>query len=465
MPPRFSRAARRWAAVRWTTAPEPVDSLNATSAAASTARAMAAGVRPSALTASWARSTSGASGRPLRAAPKMAARAGASGRSTRMWRSKRPGRMTAGSRESRSLVAAMTMSSGTRRHFSTSRSSSLTVRRASWLPKSSRRWAMESNSSKNRMHGMRSAAKAKARRRLRAASPAYGDATSAVVTWIRLRPNSPADARAMNDFPTPGGPWSRSPFHRSRYARASPAKASMRPNVSFISAFSATMPPTSAKVGRSAGPSTVKWCGSSAAAAAGLVVAGGGAVEATGRAGCVVGNGGPGCAGAGVAATGRSERLPATAQTRPLARRPLTTMPQVSPAVVLLLSSPKRMKPVKMKTACSAARPLRRRSTFGRAARAIHPRTGINASTTSAHGRLHHGPSAPAGRPRRPYSQPIQRMTARPTAPKTRSVVLSTVAIHGQAPASLIRPASVTAKPCPSTTLAATTDPSSSSRL
>ena len=134
VPPRWSRAVFRWAAVSWTTCPEPVDSLKAASDAASTARAIAAGVSPSALMASSAQVEVGAPaaglrGRRRRWRPgpgRRGGRRGCGGRSG-------PGRMTAGSRESRSLVAAMTMSSGTRRHCSTSRSSSLTVRRASWF--------------------------------------------------------------------------------------------------------------------------------------------------------------------------------------------------------------------------------------------------------------------------------------------------------------------------------------------
>ena len=88
-----------------------------------------------------------------------------------MWRSKRPGRMTAGSSPSRSLVAAITTSSRTSLYASSVCRSWFTVRRDSWSGQSSRRWATESNSSKNSTQGTLAVASRNTSSTLRADSP------------------------------------------------------------------------------------------------------------------------------------------------------------------------------------------------------------------------------------------------------------------------------------------------------
>src|SRR5207237_505427 len=156
-----------------------------------------------------------------------------------------------GSSRSRWLVAAMMTSSRTGRHSSSDCSSWVTTRLLSSLMPSSRRSAIASNSSKNSSTGTFRAASANTARRLRLDSPTNLEIRSDVDTCTKPRPNSPAVAFARNVLPTPGGPCSSTPLTLILYVWASPANASSSPNVSASSAFSASIPPTSANVGSS----------------------------------------------------------------------------------------------------------------------------------------------------------------------------------------------------------------------
>ena len=90
------------------------------------------------------------------------------------------------------------------------------MRRASWSGLSSRRWATESNSSKNSTHGTLRRAWRKIAFTLRADSPRYDDTRSPVETCRNDNPNSPAVALATNVLPVPGRPCRRMPFQVMR---------------------------------------------------------------------------------------------------------------------------------------------------------------------------------------------------------------------------------------------------------
>jgi hypothetical protein len=179
----------------------------------STIFSIEAGVIPSVRRTSSSRSRSVAAGRSSSSARKIPRRASASGRSMRMCRSKRPGRTTAGSRCSTEFVAATTSSRLSSRLPSSAVSSPFTVRRDSWSGVESRRWATESNSSKNSRHGRFCSAVSNALSMLRAEPPCIELMRSPVETWMKLMPYWPAIACAKYVLPTPGGPCRRIPFH------------------------------------------------------------------------------------------------------------------------------------------------------------------------------------------------------------------------------------------------------------
>ena len=107
----------------------------ASSAASLTRLARSAPVKPGVCAASASRSISLPIGLPRECTSRIALRPGRSGRSTTIWRSKRPGRSSAGSRMSGRLVAAMRMMLSFISKPSISTSSWLRVcSRSSWPP-------------------------------------------------------------------------------------------------------------------------------------------------------------------------------------------------------------------------------------------------------------------------------------------------------------------------------------------
>src|SRR5215213_8570198 len=108
----------------------------------------------------------------------MSRRARASGRSIRMCRSNLPARITAGSRCSRELVAAITSNPRSPWCASSDVSSWLTARRDSWSGVLSRRCATESNSSKKSRQGRFCSAVSNALSMMRAEPPTMPESRS-----------------------------------------------------------------------------------------------------------------------------------------------------------------------------------------------------------------------------------------------------------------------------------------------
>ena len=197
--------------------PPAMDFRIASRAAPLTMVAMSAALMPSVRLTSSSILTSPTTGRPDSWASKMHRRAASSGKGIEMWRSKRPGRIAASSSVDLLLVAAITIRSGTSRADSNSRSNWFTTRVDSVShDESSRRCAIESNSSKKRMQGLCFAAFANTSATCLLDSPAKPEMISETRTSMKLSPNSPATAFARKVLPTPGGPYSSTPFQSIR---------------------------------------------------------------------------------------------------------------------------------------------------------------------------------------------------------------------------------------------------------
>ena len=138
-----------------------------------------------------------------------------SGLSTSTWRSKRPGRSSAGSSTSGRFVAAMMMTPLRESKPSISASSWFSVcSRSSWLPIGlcTRALPSASSSSMNTMHGALASA-CWNRSRMRAAPTPTNISTNSEP--LRLKKGtcaSPATARASRVLPVPGGPTSSTPL-------------------------------------------------------------------------------------------------------------------------------------------------------------------------------------------------------------------------------------------------------------
>ena len=160
------------------------------------------------------RSTSGASGLPLACTPRIARRAASSGRSTRMRRSKRPGRSSAGSSTSGRLVAAMTTTRSVRSKPSISDSSWFSVCSRSSLPPprpAPRARPTASISSMKTIAGALFFASLNRSRTRAAPRPTNISMNSEALIEKNGTPDSPATARASSVLPVPGGPTSSTP--------------------------------------------------------------------------------------------------------------------------------------------------------------------------------------------------------------------------------------------------------------
>ena len=191
-------------------------SLRAASSAASLTRlARSAPAKPAVRAAMTLRSTSRPSFTFLTWMRRISSRPLTSGLSTSTWRSKRPGRSSAGSSTSGRLVAPMMMTPLRASKPSISASSWLSVcSRSSWLPIGlwTRTLPSASSSSMKTMHGALASACAK-RSRTRAAPTPTNISTNSEP--LRLKNGtfaSPATARASSVLPVPGGPTSSTPF-------------------------------------------------------------------------------------------------------------------------------------------------------------------------------------------------------------------------------------------------------------
>ena len=171
---------------------------------------------PAAARATRSRSTSGASFTFLACTFRMATRPSRSGSSTGMRRSKRPGRVRAGSRISGRLVAARSMTPLLPSKPSISLSSWFKVCSRSSLPPKpapdSRRLPMVSISSMKTMQGAFSLACLNRSRTLAAPMPTNISTNSLPEMEKKGTLASPATALASRVFPVPGGPTSRTPL-------------------------------------------------------------------------------------------------------------------------------------------------------------------------------------------------------------------------------------------------------------
>mmetsp|Transcript_16692 Transcript_16692/g.51284 ORF Transcript_16692/g.51284 Transcript_16692/m.51284 type:complete len:200 (+) Transcript_16692:1537-2136(+) len=148
-------------------------------------------------------------GRPRACTLRMASRPVLSGRSTVTWRSKRPGRRSAGSRVSLRLVAATTSTPSELLKPSISVRIWLRVCSRSSLPlltPTPRRPPTASISSMNTTQGAFLRASAKRLRTREAPTPTNISTNSEPETLMNLASASPARERAMRVLPVPGGP-------------------------------------------------------------------------------------------------------------------------------------------------------------------------------------------------------------------------------------------------------------------
>ncbi len=155
-----------------------------------------------------------ASGLPRVCTSRIFARPLRSGRSTAIWRSKRPGRSSAGSRMSGRLVAAIMMMLSFASNPSISTSSWLSVcSRSSWPPPSpAPRWRPTASiSSMKMMHGLFCLACSNRSRTRDAPTPTNISTKSEPEIEKNGTPASPATARASSVLPVPGGPYSSTP--------------------------------------------------------------------------------------------------------------------------------------------------------------------------------------------------------------------------------------------------------------
>ena len=137
------------------------------------------------------------------------------GSGTTIWRSKRPGRSSAGSRTSGRFVAAIITMPSVASKPSISASIWLSVcSRSSWPPPSPapRLRPMESISSTKMIAGACLRAVWNRSRTRAAPTPTNISMKSEPVTETNGTPASPATARAMRVLPVPGGPTSSTPF-------------------------------------------------------------------------------------------------------------------------------------------------------------------------------------------------------------------------------------------------------------
>ena len=177
--------------------------------------ARSAPVKPGVWPARTIRSMCLARGFPLVCTRRIWARPSRSGRSTTIWRSKRPGRRRAGSRMSGRLVAAIRMMLSLASKPSISTSSWLRVcSRSSWPPpRPAPRWRPTASiSSMKMMQGLDCLACSNRSRTRDAPTPTNISTKSDPEIEKKGTPASPATARARRVLPVPGGPKRSTPF-------------------------------------------------------------------------------------------------------------------------------------------------------------------------------------------------------------------------------------------------------------
>ena len=212
---------------------------------------MSAPVSPTVPSASRCMSTSSASGTFFVCTSNNAIRAFWLGRSTVTWRSKRPGRRSAGSSTSGRFVAASTITDSVGLKPSISLRIWLSVcSRSSWPPPSPapRIRPTASISSMNKIAGEASLAVLN-RSRTR-------DAPTPTNIWINSLPEmekngtpaSPATARARRVFPVPGGPIKRTPLGTRPPSLWNFLGSFKNSTISLRSSFTPSSPATSANV-------------------------------------------------------------------------------------------------------------------------------------------------------------------------------------------------------------------------
>ncbi len=185
---------------------------------------------------------------------RMRSRTGDAGTSTVTWRSKRPGRSSAGSRTSMRLVAAITMMFA--------RSSKPSISTSSWLRVCSRsslllmplprRRPTASISSMKMRQGACLRAWAKTLRTRLAPTPTIISTNSEPLSAMKATPASPATALLSIVLPVPGGPASSTPLGMVAPRLRSRTGSRRNSTISASSSLASSTPATSVKrsVGR-----------------------------------------------------------------------------------------------------------------------------------------------------------------------------------------------------------------------
>lgn len=243
-------SSRSRAASRCAHRTSPCCSRAAPMAASFSRLASSAPVLPGVRRARRPRSTSPCRGMPRRptCSRRMSSRPEALGGLTLTIRSKRPGRLSASSRSSGRLVAAMTTTpcSGSKPSISTSnwlsvRSSSLCERLRPRLPPSASISSMKITPPRLRAFLNSDLMRL-------APMPTRKPVTSDPETEKKGTPASPATARASSVFPVPGGPTSSAPLGMRAPSRANRSGARRKSTISRSSSAAPCVPATSSKV-------------------------------------------------------------------------------------------------------------------------------------------------------------------------------------------------------------------------
>ncbi len=216
---------------------------------------------PGVARASTPRSMSSARGTSRVCTSRIPSRPRTSGLSTTIWRSKRPGLSSAGSRTSGRLVAAsrITPALGSNPSIST-RSWFSVCSRSSWPPpRPAPRWRpTASSSSMKTMHGARPFACSNVSLTRAAPTPTNISTKSEPDIEKNGRPASPATARASSVLPVPGGPTRRAPFGSRPPSRLKRSGSLRKSTISCSSASASSQPATSSKVTSGVSPVT-RW--------------------------------------------------------------------------------------------------------------------------------------------------------------------------------------------------------------
>ncbi len=224
----------------------------ASSAASLQTLASSAPAKPGVCPARRSMSSSGASVRLSVWTFRMAARSRRSGRSMRIWRSKRPGRSRAESRMSGRFVAAIRMTPLSVLKPSISTSSWLSVFSRSSLPPMivprPRERPTASISSMKMMQGAFSLACLKRSRTRAAPTPTNISTKSEPESEKKGTPASPATAFARRVLPVPGGPTRRTPLGSLPPSRVNRLGLLRNCTTSSTSSLASSNPATSAKV-------------------------------------------------------------------------------------------------------------------------------------------------------------------------------------------------------------------------